>query len=72
MHCRKPEPAAEPALTDPWRARSKTNPGLANEEEAPGAQGDHREKLLVPIAPQLKMKINDAFKVPRAPSRVVL
>lgn len=79
VHCGKPEPAAEPALTpggrvrelpQGWRgrcARTGRARGGAGRSGGPRAAS---AGCLLPHIP--KRKINDAFEVPRAPSRVVV
>ena len=79
VHCGKPEPAAGPALTPGGRVRELTQGwrgpcagpgrGRGGAGRPGGPQGASTGCLLLHIS---KMKIKDAFKVPRAPSRVVI
>ena len=79
VHCGKPEPAAELALTPGGRVRQltqgwrrpcpETGRGRGGARRSGGPQGARTGCLLLHIS---KMKINDAFKVRRAPSRVVM
>ena len=79
VYCGKPESAAEPALTPGGRGRQLTQGwrgpcggtgrGRGGAGRSGGPQGASTGCLLLHIS---KMKINDAFKVPRAPSGVVI